>query len=424
MLSSGNYTEKLQCRFCDCLTKDILHLGNHFGLAGGFLNKDEIDFDKVYPLTLSLCPSCKYLQCKQVVSSDELFKKNYYYYSSMIGSLVNHFNNFAKIIEERYPNKNSKILEIGCNDGVLLHPLKELGYTHLIGIDPSRTIQNVDPTIETYNDYFNDSIVEQLLEKHGLLDIFISCNSFAHIEDMKTILKNIKRILKPNGVALIEVHDSKQIFEQNHFDFIYHEHMGYYTCTSLYRICKLFDMYLTDIEFVPNHGGSLRCTIHTSPTEESFSVQDTILKEAYLFKETYLNTYRSKLYEWKKEFTTLIQKLQMDSCVYGYGASGRANTLMNFCEIHLDGILDDAPSKVGSYTPYFHVCIEDSSQLYSDSPPKYVVILAWPYSETILKKHQRYLDNGGTFILPLPEIKKITKPSTEKPLSSPLQRSL
>jgi dTDP-4-dehydrorhamnose reductase/SAM-dependent methyltransferase len=405
----GNYINKTLCRFCDRDTEDILHLGDNFGLAGGFLNTlDELQDDKVYPLTLSLCSQCKYIQCKQLVSSDEIFKKHYYYYSSMIGSLVKHFNAFAESIHQRYPNKGLKIIEIGCNDGVLLHPLKRLGYHHLIGIDPARTLQNIDKSIETYNDYFNDEITNTLIQKHDLFDIFISCNSFAHIEDMKTILKNIKKILKPSGIALIEIHHSKYIFDDKHFDFIYHEHMGYYTCTSLYHICKLFDMYLTNVECIQMHGGSLRCTIHMQESEISPSVQEIMNSESHLFKPEYINAYQTQLYEWKESFQKQIIDLQCNYKVYGYGASGRANTLMNFCEIELDGIIDDAPSKISSYTPLFNVLIEKSDILYNDNAPKYVVILAWPYANGIIEKHKEYLKNGGTFIIPLPDIKFIT----------------
>lgn len=407
--TKGAYTNKTKCRFCDKDTEDILDLGDNYGLAGGFLSSlDEFQEDRVYPLTLSMCPNCKYMQCKQMVSPDELFKKNYYYYSSMITSLVRHFNSFAQTIHERYPNKDSKIIEIGCNDGVLLHPLKELGYTYLVGVDPSRTLQKIDKTIETYNEYFNDKITDMLLQKHGPFDIFISCNSFAHIEDMKTIMTNIKRLLKETGVALIEVHYSKHLFEDKHFDFIYHEHMGYYTCTSLYHICQQYGMFLTNVEYINMHGGSLRCTIHMQPTEALPCIQEFIEKEAYLFEPGYLKSYTKQLYSWKDEFTKSIIELQKNHTVYGYGASGRANTLMNFCEIHLDGIIDDAASKINSYTPLYNVLIEDSSILYKDKAPKYIVILAWPYAETIVEKHKKYLENGGTFIIPLPEIKYIT----------------
>lgn len=412
----GEYREKPTCRFCDTMVQDIFHIGDRVGLVGGFLEgPEEFEGDRVYPLTVSLCPNCKYIQCKQVVSSDELFRKNYYYYSSMIPSLVKHFEGFAEAIAERHPDRGTKIVEIGCNDGVLLHPLRQLGYTNLVGIDPSRTIQKIDPAIETHARYFDDEVTDLLLEKHGGFDVFVSCNSFAHIEDMKTILKNIRRLLKPSGVALIEVHSSKKIFQEKHFDFIYHEHMGYYTCTSLYHICRIYGMELERVENMPMHGGSLRCTIRMTPRAPgtggpSPSVHAALEEERDMFEDpTFFQKYQQELSGWRDEFARMVVSLQAKSPVYGYGASGRSSTLVNYCGIHLDGMIDDADSKKGTFTPTFHVPIDGSEVLYGPNPPKYVVVLAWPYADFIMKTHQKYLDQGGTFIIPLPSIRVVSR---------------
>jgi len=401
----GTYQLKTHCRFCNTLVRDILHLGDFFGLAGGFLNSHDA-VENTYPLTLSLCEHCKYIQCKQLVSNDELFKKNYYYYSSMIPSLVKHFENLAQWIYNKFP-LNTRILEIGCNDGVLLQPLHQLFYKHLIGVDPSRTVKNIpnhdDLTI--YNEYFNEEITKQIVETHGLQDLFISCNSFAHIDDMQTIINCMKKVLKPiTGMALIEVHYSRLIFERKQFDFIYHEHVGYYTVTSLYNICNNNGMTLIHVEQISNHGGSLRCLIEMHPQlEPSQNIRDWLSVESPMFHETFFEKYEVDLYQWKKTFNKLINDLILDGKkVFGYGASGRANTIMNFCEIKLECIIDDAQSKIGCYTPMYNVPIRDSSILYSNNPPDYVIILAWPYAQSIMERHKMVRTK---FIIPLPEIK-------------------
>ena len=402
----GVYENRLECRFCKTMTDKILHLGDRFGLAGGFLkSKDEEDY--VYPLTLRLCPSCNYIQCQEEVSPDQLFKKHYFYFSSMIPSLVKHFKEFAEWIQERYP-KDSKIIEIGCNDGVLLHPLLELGFENLIGIDPSHTIKNIDSRIMTFPTYFNGAVTNLILDKYGPQDLFISCNSFAHINDMDSILKNMKRILKEDtGIALIEVHYSKHIFENKQFDFIYHEHVGYYTITSLYNICCMYGLSLVDVIHIPNHGGSIRCVIQNKITQDiPLSILTWMQQENFLFSETFFKEYQEDLFSWKETFKTKMYQLIADGKkVYGYGASGRANTLLNFTEITLEGIIDDALSKIGCFTPTLNIPIVDSSILYSDTPPDYVVILAYPYADYIMEKHTKY---KGIFIIPLPDIRDIS----------------
>jgi len=403
----GVYISKLTCRFCNQYTKDILHLGDYFGLAGGFL-KDLGEADRIYPLTLSLCDHCKYIQCKQIIPADQLFKNNYFYYSSMIPSLVKHFRGLANWIESNFP-KNTKIIEIGCNDGVLLYPLFEHGYRDIIGVDPSQTILQVSKNIKTYNSYFDSSTVDDILDKYGLQDLFISCNSFAHIDNMQDIIYNMKRILHPiKGKALIEVHYSKHIFNNKQFDFIYHEHMGYYTVTSLFNICKLNDLRLSYVEEVPNHGGSLRCIIEMKPTHiVPEHIQKWLDDEKMLFENEFFNIYQKELYNWKNDIQLLITSLiAQGKKVYGYGASGRANTLLNFAEIMLEAIIDDAPSKIGSYTPIYNIPIVESNILYKDNKPDVVVILAWPYASYIINQHKEF---SGKFIVPLPDIKVINE---------------
>lgn len=398
----GHYVEKKMCRFCQLPVHDIIHLGSSFGLAGGFITNMKNSDEYVYPLTLSLCNNCKYIQCKQLVSSDELFKINYYYYSSMIPSLVVHFQELAQQIYEKFPDKTKRIIEMGCNDGVLLHQLHALNYTNLIGVDPSQTVSKIK-NITVYNDYFNHQITDKILTEHGLQDLFISCNSFAHIDDMATILQCMRRILKPTGMALIEVHYAKLIFENKQFDFIYHEHVGYYTVTSLFNILRDNNMSLAHVEQISNHGGSLRCYIEMRPqTEPSETIIKLLQDESILFTNNFFEKYMTELLHWKVDFVTLINNLILDGKkVYGYGASGRANTILNFCELKLECIIDDAESKIGCYTPVLNIPIINSSILYSKTPPDYVIILAWPYASAIMNRHKTVRTN---FVIPLPEI--------------------
>lgn len=402
----GTFINRTTCRFCKTETQKIIHLGDYFGLAGGFL-KELSEEDYVYPLTLRLCNHCKYIHCEQEINPDELFKKHYFYFSSMIPSLVTHFEDLAQWIHTRFP-LDTKIVEMGCNDGVLLNPLYKLGFKNLIGVDPSHTVKHISNTdITIYNSYFDDSTTDSILKNHGEQDLFISCNSFAHINDMDPIIRNISKVLKKmTGKAIIEVHYAKHIFENKQFDFIYHEHVGYYTIASLFNIFDLYGLSMTYVEHIPNHGGSLRCIIENKPNYYvPPSISEWLDKEAYLYNFDFFKNYETELVQWKKEFQNKIYKLIADGKkVYGYGASGRANTIMNFAEVAPEALIDDAPSKIGSFTPVLNVPIVNSDILYSEDSPDYVIIFAWPYANYIMEKHKKY---KGTFIIPLPDIKEI-----------------
>lgn len=94
--------------------------------------------------------------------------------------------------------------------------------------------------------------------------------------------------------------------------------------------------------------------------------------------------------------------------LYAYGASGRANTLMEFMNVKFDVIFDDSKSKINKFTPKNHTKILDSMNIYNDSSISCIFILAWTYQHDIIKKHEKFLKEGGTFIIVLPEIKVIS----------------
>ena len=118
-----------------------------------------------------------------------------------------------------------------------------------------------------------------------------------------------------------------------------------------------------------------------------------------------------RISEIKQELTELLEKLQSDGeRIAGFGAPAKATTLMYHFGIGpgaIDFIVDDSPLKQGLYTPGLHVPVLSSEELYTRSPGV-LVILAWNFADPIIDKHRKFLDQGGQFIVPLPEIKVVT----------------
>jgi len=393
-MNIGNYILKTYCRFCKNPVTKWFDFPGLYPLAGGFLTNEDFKDEKVFPLGLSYCKLCYIFQCDQVINDDVLFKNGYYYYSSMIPFLVTHFTEYATFIKDTYydPINKKTILEMGCNDGVLLRKLKDNGF-NVIGVDPSHTVKQLqDDGFIIYNTYFNETTANIIRNKHGKVDILLSSNSFAHIDDMDTILRGIKNILIDDGLLIIEVHNSDNIIFNLNFDFIYHEHMTYYTKKSFSKIFENYNMSVEKIEDINVHGGSMRVFIRNNKTSNYIITN-------YNF-ENYLTNFQIKLFQWKHDFLNIFNTLKTNNKIWGYGASGRANILLAFLGITLDGIVDDAKSKIGSYMPVNHLSIQDPIQLYI-SKPEYILILSWPYSESIMKNHSSFT---GKFIIPLPHM--------------------
>ena len=74
----------------------------------------------------------------------------------------------------------------------------------------------------------------------------------------------------------------------------------------------------------------------------------------------------------------------------------------------LDFIVDDNPLKQGLYTPLTHIPVFSADTLY-EYKPKYVLILAWNFADSIMKMHKRYGEEVGQFILPMPVPEIVTR---------------
>lgn len=244
----------------------------------------------------------------------------------MIPFLVKHFNEYADEMAIRFRpslDKPITVLEMGCNDGVFLRPLAKAGFD-VIGVDPSDTVKRlVSDGFNIYNTFLSESVVDDILSKNGgPVDLFFSSNSFAHIDDMKTIFNCVKRVLKPNGRAFIEVHYLSAVVDELNFDFIYHEHMTYYSVSSFMRLATIFGMTLIDVRVTTVHGKSLRIELSNNAADSALTTNrvDSILqKEQHLRSIEKLSLFSKSIYDWRDEFKKLYEELKQTGVrIYGY----------------------------------------------------------------------------------------------------------
>ena len=382
------YSKRLSCGSCGSDSfETILDLGD-VPLAGYFPTKEQLKDESKYPLSLVVCKKCKLVQTDSVINPQLLFED--YRYLSSIG-LSNHFNEVANILDDRYSVKGKNILEIGCNDGVLLEPLKKLGAI-VEGVDPAVNVVKLarDKGLDVHNNYFNDTTFggDDFGSKY---DLVVSNNTFAHIIDVKSVIRGIHHVLKPGGDFVFEVHYLKSLIEGKQWDNVYHEHIFYYSITALRNMFQKHNMTLVDFEEIPIHSGSIRVTVTNRNTYESPKVLDRIeLESQTIGKVSYLKKYGDDVKKHISEFNETIEKLSRKYTIAGYGASGRANMFCSLTNISKDivkFIVDESPERCGRYIANTEIPIVDVETL-KNSDVDLLIIFAWNYSKMIIEKTQ------------------------------------
>lgn len=418
----GKYIRRNDCRFCQGENlAQIMDFGN-MPLAGGFLGEKDLTNEKLYPLDLSFCKDCHLVQVSNVVPAEVLFHDNYFFYSSAIGTLVEHFKKMAEELNERFlkNTEHPKAIELGCNDGVLLKPLAALGVDAL-GVDPATNVVNsiTSKDFRVINDYFSEKLAEKIETELGRFDLFLTSYSFAHIDDMVDILKGVKKVLKDDGVLVFEVYYLGTLVEEMQYDMIYHEHMSYYSLSALKYFLKRFDMEIFDVKYTPGvRSGAVRFYARniggrSEPISQAVRDMEAYEEKMGFHKVDTFDCYAGNVGKTREQLMTLLDQLkEKGKTVIGYGASGRGTMIMNYCGIdrkYVDYVIDDAPAKQGFFTPGTHVPIKSWDKAMAGDMPDYVILFAWAFTDEVLKKRKDYLESGGKFIIPLPEVRVVSK---------------
>lgn len=404
------------CRLCDSADVKLAVPIAASPIADAYIPASKLGKPQpTFPLDLYLCGACGHVQNLDVVNPEELFR-DYLFTTSSSGGLVEHFRKYADdVISAMKVPKGSLVVEIGSNDGSLLRFFKSAGM-RVLGIDPAQEIakQATASGVETLPDFFTSDLAARIRRDHGGASIFCANNVFAHADDLADIVHGIREVLADDGVFVFEVSYLVDIVDNYLFDTVYHEHVSYHSIGALADFFKRMGMQLIDVQRVASKGGSIRGFAQRLP-EGKRPVQP-VVGEMIANERTRgffdLATYKAYA-DRIAERRTAVQKfvdneLAQGRVVAGYGASTTTTTLMWDFGLtrKLAFIADDNPKKHGLYTPGNHLPVVPSDELYVRRPDT-VVILAWQYAKPILAKHERFVKEGGQFVVPLTDLKII-----------------
>jgi hypothetical protein len=408
---SGVHHRRETCRVCDDGQLGIFLSLGPMPLANAFLRSpEEFAGEPRYPLDLSFCESCSHLQLVDVIDPAVLFKE--YLYVTGTSETMNEHNrqHATALAEELELGTGDLVVEVASNDGSLLRWFRTIG-TRTLGIEPAANIAELarESGVETVTTFFDSVAADDIVERYGLARLVIAKNVLAHVDDPRDFLVGCGRLAGTTGVIVIEVPYVADMVERGEYDTVYHEHLSYFSMTSLIRLSETAGLVVDRVNRLPIHGGSLQLMLRSRAADTGHCPDALALaaaeRTAGLDQLARYEEFAADAFRNRDAVREMLEGLAREGrSIAAYGAPAKGNTLLNWCGIGtslVEFTVDRNPLKVGMFTPGMHLPVHPVSTLLSRQPDC-ALLLTWNLADEIRNQQGEYQARGGRFVVPIP----------------------
>ncbi|MCZ7457472.1 class I SAM-dependent methyltransferase [Streptomyces sp. WMMC940] len=404
----------LSCRICGGRLHEFMDFGQQ-PLSSGLLEPEYLGDEYFFRLAVGVCGECTMVQLTEEVPRHLMFNSHYPYLSSGSSVMRKHFEETARhFLETELARKDAFLVELGCNDGVMLRVLAEAGVRHL-GVEPSQSVADLARRqgIRVTTEFFQESTAADIRKAEGQAQVVYAANTICHIPYLDSIFRGADALLAPDGVFVFEDPYLADIVDLASFDQIYDEHYYFFSVSSVSAMAERFGFELVDVERLPVHGGEVRYTVaRAGRRTPSPAVAELVERERQrgLSDLETLTGFVDRVERARDELVSLLRGLRDEGrTVVGYGATAKSATVANYCGIGPDlvsFISDTTPNKQGRLTPGSHIPVRPREE-FENPYPDYAVLFAWNHAEEIIAKEQQFRASGGRWILYVPDVRVV-----------------
>lgn len=417
------YSTITECRLCkNNNLLDVINLGEQ-AITSRFPKNGDFSTLKT-PLTLCLCTNCTLLQLRESTKPSELYEHQYGYRSGINNTMKIHLKKYQEEILDKFIdndnlstnnvikpiiNSGDIILDIGSNDSTMLQYYPEK-YKR-VGIDPTgKQFEKYYNNIELISDYFT----KDTFQKHygnAKCKIISSISMFYDLPDPIQFVKDIYDILEDDGIWTCEQSYLFSMIDKNSFDTICHEHLVYYSLHAIQKIANITGFHILDVSFNECNGGSFR--VYFSKKNTNFDINSLLQSEI----DRGVNNpeiYKIFIYNCSEEVNKLLALINSinnnNETIWIYGASTKGNCFLQYANItnkQIKYAVERNPNKVGKMTVTGIEIISEEKM--RENPPNYLLVLPWHFRDEIILRENKFLNNGGKIVFPLPKLEIYTK---------------
>ena len=382
------------------ITKRLIFPFMSFGkmpIANGFIKKKDFNKEFFFKMEVGFNEELSLFQLNDHPKPEKMFNQNYPFFTGSSEYMKVHFENYAKFVKKNFLKSNSKIIEIGTNDGTFLKNFNK-DKIKMMGFEPSANVakeakKNGIPVVA---DFFNSNNIFKIPSFIKKTDLICASNVICHIPDLNDLIKTIDILLTSSGTFVFEEPYLGAMFDKISYDQIYDEHIFIFSATSIKKIFERYDFDLVDAYPQETHGGSMRYIIKRKKKSSlSSNLKNILIKE----KKSKLDSIESCLIFKKNceiskiKINDKINKIKNSGkSICGYAATSKSTTILNYCGINgsqIDYICDTTKEKIGKYTPGTHIPVKDMNYFYKNQPDT-IYLFAWNHKKEILNKEKKF----------------------------------